>query len=51
MKTRFLKHLTPRVALVIPWFVLGTLLCWPAFELGLLLHEYSLGTQLAHGLP
>ena len=38
MKTRFLKHLTPRVALVIPWFVLGTLLCWPALELGLLLH-------------
>jgi hypothetical protein len=32
------KHCTPRVVLVIPWFVLGTLLCWPAFELGLLLH-------------
>jgi hypothetical protein len=38
MKNWLLKHCTPRVVLIIPWFVLGTLLCWPAFELGLLLH-------------
>jgi hypothetical protein len=47
MKTRFLKHLTPRVALVIPWFVLGTLLCWPAFELGILLHGTRPGVTSA----
>jgi hypothetical protein len=38
MKIWLRQHCSTRVVLVIPWFVLGTLLCWPAFELGLLLH-------------
>jgi ABC-type transporter Mla subunit MlaD len=38
MKNWLRLHYSPRVVLIIPWFVLGVLLCWPAFELGLLLH-------------
>lgn len=47
MKNWLRKHCSPRVVLVLPWFVLGTLLCWPAFELGLLLHGTRPGLTTA----